>query len=81
MASFMALAPERSAKRAMALSERWSDRFKITTYRCPANGAHPHTGQWEEKVARRSPTGLSDKYLTWPNWRLLDGTHTNPSGG
>lgn len=32
MASFMALAPVRSVNRAMALSERCSDRLKITTY-------------------------------------------------
>jgi hypothetical protein len=36
MASFMALAPVRSAKRAMALSERWSERLKMATYRCLA---------------------------------------------
>jgi hypothetical protein len=31
MASFMALAPVRSASRAMALSERWNDRLKMAT--------------------------------------------------
>jgi hypothetical protein len=36
MASFMALAPVRSANRAMALSERWSERLKIATYKCLA---------------------------------------------
>jgi hypothetical protein len=39
-ASLMALAPVRSANRAMALSERWDDRFKIATYRCLAYDAH-----------------------------------------
>jgi hypothetical protein len=37
IASFMALAPVRSANRAMALSERWSERLKIATYACLAN--------------------------------------------
>jgi hypothetical protein len=32
IASFMALAPVRSANRAMALNERWSDRLTVTTY-------------------------------------------------
>jgi hypothetical protein len=44
MASFMALAPVRSAKRAMALSERWSERLKVATYRCPAYDAHKYMG-------------------------------------
>jgi hypothetical protein len=39
MARFMALAPVRSANRAMALSERWNDRLKIATYRCLAHDA------------------------------------------
>jgi hypothetical protein len=43
-ASFMALAPVRSANRAMALSERWNDRLKIATYRCPAYDAHQNVG-------------------------------------
>jgi hypothetical protein len=38
-ASFIALAPVRSANRAMALSERWSERLKIATYRCRAGKA------------------------------------------
>jgi hypothetical protein len=44
MASLMALAPVRSANRAMALSERWNDRLKIATYRCPAYDAHQNVG-------------------------------------
>jgi hypothetical protein len=44
MASFMALAPVRSANRAMALRERWNDRLKITTYRCLAYDAHQYMG-------------------------------------
>jgi hypothetical protein len=44
MATLMALAPVRSANRAMALSERWNDRFKIATYRCPAYDAHQSLG-------------------------------------
>jgi hypothetical protein len=39
MASFMALALVRSANRAMALSERWNDRFEIATYKCLAYDA------------------------------------------
>jgi hypothetical protein len=38
-ASFIALAPVRSANRAMALNERWSERLKIATYACLANNA------------------------------------------
>jgi hypothetical protein len=37
IASFMALPLVRSANRAMALSERWSERLKIATYACLAN--------------------------------------------
>jgi hypothetical protein len=44
MASFMALAPVRSANRAMALSEPWNDRLKIATYRCLAYDAHQYMG-------------------------------------
>ena len=44
MASFMDLAPVRNANRAMALSERWSERLKIATYRCLANKARQYPG-------------------------------------
>ena len=44
MASFMDLAPVRNANRAMALSERWSERLKIATYRCMANKARQYPG-------------------------------------
>jgi hypothetical protein len=44
MASFMALAPVRSANRAMTLSERWSERLKIATYRCLAYDANQYMG-------------------------------------
>jgi hypothetical protein len=44
MASFMALALVRSAIRAMALSERWSERLKTATYRCLANKARQYPG-------------------------------------
>jgi hypothetical protein len=44
IASLMALAPVRSANRAMALSERWNDRLKMATYRCLAYDAHQNMG-------------------------------------
>ena len=44
IASFMALAPVRSANRAMALSDRWNDRLKIAAYRCLAYDAHQYMG-------------------------------------
>jgi hypothetical protein len=49
IASFMALAPVRSASRAMALSERWSELLKIAFYACLANKARPYTGRRGEK--------------------------------
>jgi hypothetical protein len=80
MASFMALAPVRSANRAMALSERWSERLKIATYACLANNAGEYTGRWGEKAAIRSPGSGIGKYLTWPALHLFDGAHTDQSG-
>lgn len=44
MASFMDLAPVRNANRAMALSERWSERLKIATYGCLANKTRQYPG-------------------------------------
>jgi hypothetical protein len=49
IASFMALAPVRSANRAMALSERWNDRLKRATYRCLAYDAHQYMVDRKEK--------------------------------
>jgi hypothetical protein len=58
MASFMALAPVRSAKRAMTLSERWSERLKIATYRCLAGKAGQYMDRWgwesSKKVSSKS---------------------------
>jgi hypothetical protein len=45
MASFMARAPARKATRAMALSERWSDRLKIAAHKSLANETHHDTGR------------------------------------
>lgn len=42
MANVMALAPVRSANRAMALRERWNNRLKVATYRCLAYDAHQY---------------------------------------
>jgi hypothetical protein len=39
IASFMDLAPVRSANFAMALRDRWSERLKIAAYACLANNA------------------------------------------
>jgi hypothetical protein len=53
MASFMALAPVRSAKRAMALSERWNEWLKIATYRCLAGKAGEYMGRWGWKSTKK----------------------------
>jgi len=44
MASFMALAPARSATRAMTLNERWSDRLKTAAQKSVANETRHDTG-------------------------------------
>jgi hypothetical protein len=76
----MALAPVRSANRAMALSERWSERLKIATYACLAINAHQYTGRRVEKVAIGSPASGIDKYVTRPVLHPFDGAHTDKSG-
>jgi hypothetical protein len=80
IASFMALAPVRSANRAIALSERWSERLKIATYACLAKKARQYTGRRVEKVAIGAPASGIDKYLTWPALHLFDSAHTDQSG-
>jgi hypothetical protein len=80
IATFMALPPVRSANRAMALSERWSEGLKIATYACLANNARQYTGRRGEKVAIRSPASGIGEYLTWPALHLFDGAHTDQSG-
>jgi hypothetical protein len=80
IASFMALAPVRSANRAMALSERWSERLKIAAYERIANKARQCTGRRGEKVAIKPPASGIGKYLIWPALHLFDSAHTDRSG-
>lgn len=80
IASFMALAPVRRANRAMALSERWSERLKIGTYACLADHARNDTGRGSERVARSSPAICFIDYIAWAALHLFGDAHTDLSG-
>jgi hypothetical protein len=75
MASFMALAPVRIARRAMALNERWSDRVKTCAQKGRAESAGRYRRRLDGKNSSGFPVGDANEYLACLAKHLLVGEH------